>query len=244
MKLRLYVITLIFMGLSCNVVANENDKIEIVTSDLSPYSIEVGLRPGFMVEVLSLIEQRLNRQSPIHYYPWPRSQMLARSNDNHIIFPLTRTVKREKDYDWAIDVAPIEFVFVGFGYEHLTLAQAKQLDRITVQSSTPFESFLLKNGFKNVVASPHASETHLRLLEHNRVQAWFTAKDLAQYALLDNKKMKGLKISEAMHVERVYFAMSKKFPPSLKAEYIRVFNELREDGTIDYILKQYRGPSS
>jgi len=217
-----------------------NADIEILTSDLSPYSIEVGLRPGFLVEIVSLIEDRLSTSRSAQYFPWARSQMIVATQENKIIFPLTRTPEREPHYDWIIDVAPIEYVFVTVDGRQLSLEEARGLKRISVQQSTPFESYLKRNGFKNLISSPMPGENHLRLLMAKRTQAWFTAKDLAQYAVL-NYGLQKVTISDPVKTARVYIATSKKFPPKLKREYQRIFNELLEDGTIAYILKQYRG---
>jgi len=217
-----------------------NDDVKVVTSELSPYSINVGLRPGFMIEVLFLIENRLGTHRLPHFYPWTRAQMLTQTKPNHIIFPLTRTPEREKLYDWLIDVAPIEYVFVTLNGEILTLEEAKKLRRITVQQSTPFQQFLEREGFTNLIITPNGAETHLRLLKSGRVQAWFTSKALAQYAVRDLKYVSKVKLSLPFKTSRVFFASSKKFPQDLKTAYQRIFSELVEDGTIDHILRQYR----
>lgn len=219
--------------------AHASDDVELVTADLSPYSIEVGLRPGFLIEIISLIEDRLKTNRPVDFYPWPRAQMLARTQANRIIFPLTRTPTREAHFNWLLDVAPIEMVFVTLDGHRLTLDQARQLGRITVQQSTPFESFLKSQGFNNLISSPRASQSHLRLLEAKRVDAWFTAKDLAEFALMDETQLTA-SYSKPIKTWRVYIATSKEFPKGLADDYRRIFNELKADGTVDHILRQYR----
>ncbi len=216
-----------------------NNEIELVTADLSPYSIEVGLRPGFFVEIVTLIEDRLKTMRPVDFYPWPRAQMIAGTQSNKLIFPLVRTPQREKRYNWLIDVASIDYVFVTLDGRSLTLEEARKLERITVQQSTPFESFLQDQGFDNLISSPNASDNHLRLLKAKRVEAWFTAKDLAEFALLEEDDIQPT-MSPPIQSSRVYIATSKSFPNKIVGDYRRVFNELKGDGTVDYILKQYR----
>ncbi|MDV7341178.1 transporter substrate-binding domain-containing protein [Terasakiella sp. A23] len=211
-----------------------------MTAELPPYSIEVGMRPGLMVEILSMIEHRLKGRHKPHYYPWPRAQMLTRANANHIIFPLTRTPEREPYYDWAINVMQVDSVFITLDGRKLSLEEAKKLDLITVQQSTPFEEFLKKEGFINIVSSPQPAERHLLLLQKKRVEAWFTSRDLAQYALAENGLSEKATLSEPMESGQIYIAFSKQFPPSLRQQYIDVYNELKEDGSIAYIMKQYR----
>lgn len=217
-----------------------NDDIQIVTSDLSPYSIDVGMRPGFMVEIVLMIEDGLETGRTPQFYPWSRAQKLTQIRGNHLIFPLTRTPEREDLYDWLIDVAPIEYVFVTLDGRELTLKEAKKLERITVQHSTPFQQFLTRHNFTNLIATPSSSETPLRLLEGGRVQAWFTSKALAHYALEGKSFAQKAKMSHPIKTSRVFIASSKDFPSDVKRAYQRIFYELVEDGSIDYILKQYR----
>lgn len=216
------------------------DDIQIVTSDLSPYSIDVGMRPGFMVEIVLKIEERLGTGRTPQFYPWSRAQKLTELGKNHLIFPLTRTPEREDAYHWLIDVAPIEYVFVTLDGRELTLEEAKKLNRITVQQSTPFQQFLARHNFTSLITTPSASETPLRLLESGRVQAWFTSKALAQYALEGQRFAQKAKMSEPIKTSRVFIASSKDFPADIQRAYQRIFYDLVEDGTIDYILKQYR----
>ena len=235
-------ITLLWLILwTTSPVSWANDEIELVTSDLSPYSIEVGLRPGFFVEIVSHIEDRLGTNRPIDFFPWPRAQMLAGTQGNRLIFPLTRTPQREDYFNWLIDVASLDYVFITLDGKEISLKEARKLDRITVQQSTPFESFLKAQGFTNIVSSPNASDTHIRLLTAGRVNAWFTAKDLADYALLENNILNAT-FSEPIETSRVYIATSQEFPAELAENYRRIFAELKSDGTVDHILRQYRRP--
>jgi len=214
--------------------------VNIVTADLPPYSIEVGLRPGILVEIIQAMNDRLEIQSPVEFYPWSRAQLKAKSDVNHIIFPLTRTPDREDHYDWAIEVMPIQMVFVSFNGERLTIDQARALDLIAVQQATPFAEFLKGENFRNLQSSAQGSERLFNMLRRDRADAWFTSKALAEYLISKNHLEKSVQLSEPISNGHIYIAFSKKFPPSLRQEYIETYQKLKEDGTIDYILKQYR----
>ncbi len=240
LRVILFISTIWIASMGGSLSVGANDDVKIVTAELPPYSIEVGMRPGLMLEIISLIQDRLEGKHRTLFYPWPRAQMLAKSNPNHIIFPLTRTPDREDHYDWAINVLQVDSVFVTLDGRKLTLDEAKKLDLITVQQSTPFEEFLLDQGFTNIVSSPHSTDRHLLLMERNRVEAWFTSRDLAQYVIANSKLASQARMSDPIQSGQIYIAFSKKFPPSLRQKYIDIYDELKEDGTIDYILKQYR----
>ncbi|WP_028879907.1 substrate-binding periplasmic protein [Terasakiella pusilla] len=216
------------------------DKIKVVTTEIPPYTIEIGMRPGIMIELIKLIEDRIGHKHDITFYPWARAQMLVQSNPNHIIFPLARNSEREDKYDWALKVMQVDAVFVTLNGQKVSLKDAKNLNHITVQQSSPFETLLKEKGFTNVIASARTPDQHLRLLEKGRVDAWYTSKDHAQYTMADTPFASKALFSDPVKSEDVYMAFSKKFPPSLRQKYIDIFNELKEDGMIDHIRKQYR----
>lgn len=216
------------------------EKIKVVTTEIPPYTLEIGMRPGIMIELLKLLEDRTGQKHEIVFYPWARAQMLVQSNPNHIIFPLARTPQREDKYDWALKVMQVDAVFVTVNGQKLSLEDARKLDHITVQQSSPFEALLKQKGFTNVVASARTPYQHLRLLEKGRVQAWYTSKDHAQFTMADTPVAATAKFSDPVKSEDVYMAFSKEFPPSLRQKYIDAFNNLKKDGMIEYIRKQYR----
>ncbi|NVK18776.1 MAG: transporter substrate-binding domain-containing protein [Methylocystaceae bacterium] len=219
---------------------NAEETVQIVTADLPPYSIEVGMRPGIIVEIIQAINDRIDIHSPVEFYPWSRAQLMAKSSENYIIFPLMRTKDRENQYDWAIDVMPLEMVFVTLGGQKLTIAQAKKMNIVTVQQSTPFAEFLKKQNFKNFHPSTQPSDQHFNMLRRHRADTWLTSKALADYMADKYHLKKSVLLSEPIANGHIYIAFSKKFPPSLRQRYIETYQNLKEDGTISYILSQYR----
>ncbi len=214
--------------------------VRLITAHLLPYSIMGGAQPGFMVEVVKEIERRLGSERPIEFIPWSRSLRLAMREPDYIIFPLTRTQEREPHYQWTINVAPIEMLFVTLDGKPLSLAQAKGLSRISVQQDTPFEQFLELNGFENLLALTDPGPQHIRLMEIGRTEAWFTAKDLAIYTWNEQKAITPLTFGDVVYRSDVYIATSKKFPTRLASDYQRVFKEMIEDGTLEEIMTAYR----
>jgi len=238
LKYILIIILTIQFWSSVNAHAQSNDNVEILTANLSPYSMKEGPREGYLVEIIAMVEERVGVKSPLRYLPWTRAQRLAKTENNKIIFPLTRIKQREEHYTWLFDVAPIELVFVVKGEQEMTMEQARSLPWVTVQKSTPFEHFLRDNGFRNLIESPSPSDVHIRLLERGRVEAWFTARILARYALRDYKE-KDFAISRPVISSRVYIAASKHFPKDLVNKYRKAYNELVGEGKIKEILQKY-----
>ncbi len=238
----LYLIVLlsIFLTRSVAMATSLPDEVRLLTAHLVPYSMQGQAQQGFMIELVEEIERRLGSSREINFLPWSRSLRLAKLTPNHIIFPVTRTPEREHDYQWLIKVAPIELVFVTLAGEPLSLVEARALETISVQQDTPFEQFLHSMGFDNLVSMPNAAAYHLRMLQLKRIQAWFTARDLAFYSWNEQQTKVPLVMSDSVYRSDVYIATSKQFPPQLASLYQQTFVEMREDGTLGRIMQRYR----
>ncbi|WP_428623150.1 substrate-binding periplasmic protein [Sedimenticola sp.] len=213
--------------------------VTLVTAHLLPYSIQEGREQGFMVELVREIERRLGTNRPVRFLPWPRAIRNTRLSPNHIIFPLTRTQEREPYFDWAIEVAPIHMVFVTLNGRRLDLEQARQLGAIAVQQDTPFEQYLRQQGFTNLVVTTSAAPIPIRMLRAGRVQAWFTARDLAAYSMKEQFVSGPISYSDPITSGHVYIALSKAFPDDLKDAYQSTYRAMLQDGTYQRIMSRY-----
>lgn len=218
---------------------SEEISVRLVSSDLTPYSIEKGAQPGIFVELVREAMHRLGRPAKVEFYPWTRAQKIAQQEDNVILFPLTRTIQRENQYKWLMPVAPMELVFVTAKGRSVNLIEAKKLGRIAVQKSTPAEAYLVKQGFTNLMAFPKAASTNIKLLARGRVDAWFTAKGFAEY-LIKQTGDTNLEFGPVIEQSFFYVATSKDFPEDLFWELQGVLKKMAQDGTLSAILSRYR----
>lgn len=230
--------TILFFG-TFGQAFSEQPAIRLVTSDLTPYSIEKGTLPGIFVELVQEAMRRLGHEVKVEFYPWTRAQKIAEQQDNVILFPLTRTAPREELYQWLMPVAPMELVFVSAQDKPINLIEARKLGSISVQKSTPAEAYLTQQGFTNMIAFPKAATTNIKLLARGRVDAWFTAKGFAQYLIKQTGETK-LQFGPVIEQSFFYVAASKNFPEDLSWELRRVLNKLAQDGTLSNILSRYR----
>ena len=229
----------LFIGGIENKKEREGEKRRRGKEKIAPYSIQEGRQQGFMVELVREIERRLGSNRPVRFVPWPRAVRDTRLMPNHVVFPLTRTPERETDFDWAIEVASIELVFVTLNGRKLDLPQARQLNAIVVQQNTPFEEFLRRQGFDNLVVTTSAAAVPVRLLQAGRVGAWFTTHDLGRYALQELFVREPASYSDPITTGSIYFALSLEFPAALKTAYQTTYRAMQEDGTVRRILSAY-----
>ncbi len=219
--------------------SSEAHDITLVTAHLLPFSIQEGRQQGFMVELVREIERRLGTNRPVRFLPWPRAYRNALLSPNHVIFPLARIPEREADFDWAIQVAPLTPVFVTLNGKRLNLQTARQQGAIAVQQNSPFEQYLRKRGFTNLVITTSAAPIPIRMLRAGRVDAWFTARDLAAYSMREQFVTEPITYSEPIFSVNIYIALSREFPAELRQVYLDAFHEMKKDGTVDRIMGDY-----
>lgn len=217
----------------------EGSNITLVTAHLLPFSIQEGRQQGFMVELVREIERRLGTNRPVRFLPWPRAYRNALVSPNHVIFPLARTPEREADFDWAIKVAPLTPVFVTLNGRQLDLDSARQQGAIAVQQNSPFEQYLRQHGFTNLIITTSAAPIPIRMLRAGRVDAWFTARDLASYSMREQFVTEPITYSEPIFSVDIYIAFSRAFPAELKQAYLDTFAQIKTDGTFTRIMGDY-----
>ncbi len=114
----------------------------------------------------------------------PVARMLDEARDgNHIIVDLARTPEREDKFTWIAEIADDAFVFATRAPAPPinSLDEAKGLAKIAATNAGAPAMFLGAHGIAGV--NPANSEvTAAKLLATQRVDAWFTAKQIARFS--------------------------------------------------------------
>ncbi|PCI60189.1 MAG: hypothetical protein COB37_10090 [Kordiimonadales bacterium] len=89
--------------------------VTLYTEDLPPYTYEdeEGRMAGTAVETVRKIMAEAGLDYAIHIMPWPRALREATLNENSLIFNLSRTQAREKQFDWVVLLSAPEFYLFG-----------------------------------------------------------------------------------------------------------------------------------
>lgn len=211
----------------------------IVTADLPPWSIngETGIFPDIVAE----IEKRLGTGHRPRELPWSRAQKYAMKNDNYLIFPLTRTVDREKQFTWIIEVMSYTMLFITVGGDPVDLETARSLKTILVHQDAPPYYVLDRKGFKNLDPHPYGAAPLAKMLVGGHGDAWFSDRNFAKYCVkgtpYEGKLVFGPPISE----HQLYIAGSLNMAPDIVTAYRKAYKEIRTEGIVDKIMIKYLG---
>ena len=216
------------------------DTVTAYTSALPPYTISAeDSSPGISHELLIEMAQRAGVDLEIKYLPWKRAQMTVQKTPNTLLFTATRTQKREALYGWVVEMAAPSEVFVTTSASVDSFEAASKLDRIAVMSGTPRERRLDENGLANTQLTKDTA-TAGRLLEHGRVDAWYTLNQRAAYVF----KSEGFDPSVLVfglpqRTTSNWLASNLEFDPQIAGKLAKALEEMRADGTYDAVLAKY-----
>lgn len=106
------------MFFSVQAAAGEPEPLRILTEHNPPaeYVDDSGTVTGVTVELIKLLQQRLNEPADIELMPWGRALSIARSSTNTMLFETVRTPERE---DWFKWVGPVMLYNISlYGLKH------------------------------------------------------------------------------------------------------------------------------
>jgi polar amino acid transport system substrate-binding protein len=247
---RIFMRALKAVALACTIVlgaaasALGQDAIKVYTADLPPWS-NVGnkAKPGFAYEVMVEMAKRSGLKIEFETVAWRRAQEEVKTRPNTMVFHLFRTPDREPHYSWQFSLLDSNVVFVSTRKVINSVDEAKALTRVVVLAGTPQESDMKQAGARNVEVVDEV-ESAIRMLERDRVDAFFTIAERAIYAWSEAKfPPDKLLIGKPLRVDPLFVASNGRMPDGSMAKLKSAFDGMKSDGTYTAIRKKYFGDS-
>ena len=197
-----------------------------------------GDRPGISIEIVREAARRLGRQTTIEFLPFRRALKTLRHREDALQPALYRLPKREADYQWIAKTHDVLDVFLTLGPKVNTIAEARSLGVIGVETDASMDVLLSSEGFGNLerVDSP---EVNAQKLLAGRIDAWALTRSLALWTWRRAGLSGELTTGEPIRSAPVYVVAGLKFPRATADAYGRTIEAMRQDGTIAAILKRY-----
>lgn len=215
--------------------------LTLLTEAWPPMSYEEAGEPkGFAVELIQLLQKRLQLNSKIEFYPWARAVSMATATPNVLLFTTSMDDNRRSAFSFVGPIAVNRIHLYARSsdpVEVTSLAQAKTLGTTGVYRGSTGESLLLDAGFKNLLIASFPQQSAKQLIR-SRVRFWCQA-DLAVESLLNDV---GANIAEVKPVYvlselDLYLAFSKG---TSKAEIQRWHDNLKALYHTGEMAKLYR----
>lgn len=215
------------------------------TADLPPFCHEEGgKQEGIAIDMLRAVSKATGIAFNIRFLPWKRAQIETQAASDHLIIPLTRTLEREKNYQWIAPLGSYNFVIVTRSDRQppRTIEDVKKLS-VGVLRGNPMDTLLPRLGFTNLKPG-YTEEALAKLLLGNRIDAWvvadIVAKDVYRKVGGNPADLRlGVKIGETMWV---HLGASPQFPQAERKRIADELDRLRASGEAERIINRYRAP--
>lgn len=233
--------TCLLFGFLASAALAQQPEVEVFIPDAMPLAATRNpLGHGLVGDVALEALKRAGYRVTIKSEPWLRAQKRVREGENLLLLPLSRTPGREDQYTWVASVLPLPRAFFSFTTPAQTFAQARtDYRRIGVGQGTAQEEILLGQGFSKEQIYPLLlGDKPIKLLELNRIDAWFTTVPEGQYAWKRSTRQPLLHGPEVASTD-MYLACSKKCDPSMVSAVHAAMETLRSDGSIERIKARY-----
>lgn len=222
-------------------------RVDVVTTDAPPFNMLEGDIPsGFATEILREMLAQAELEPHIQFLPWPRALLHVKQEPNTIIYTISRTPEREKQFEWIGPFARHQ----GFFYKLSSRTEMKleslqdvRKYRVATVRGDAQTDLMLQLGIvdPDLLQLVSDGDTTIRLLLAGRVDLVIAN----EIGIAWRMKLHGLTDAE---VERTvmlvddagyYFAVGKGADPALVAKLRRAFAEVKERGSPQRLLERY-----
>jgi polar amino acid transport system substrate-binding protein len=216
----------------------------IITVEEPPASFVLpdGQADGFVVDIVKALQRELHDTTPIELLPEGRAMLTAQQEPNVLLFSFSRTAERENLYHWLLPVLQKRWQIYLPAQSPLqlnSLADLRKLNAIGVVRGDVRESYLLQQGFTNLVAVT-SHQQNLQMLNSGRVDAIAGDSLELAYQLRQNQQATALKLALTLRSSNVYLIMPKNADAGLAARWQHAAKTLQQRGELEQIAVQWQ----
>lgn len=215
--------------------------LRITTEHMPPSSMRGadGVITGRATDKIRALMARTGTEYQIELLPWKRALMMAQTLPNTCVYSASRTAEREPQFKWVGPTDEAEWQFWGrrdHSFPLNTLEDARKL-RIGTYIGDARDDYLRSRGF-NVEAVSNDMVNPQKLLL-NRIDLWAVGiRNGAAYPGHPDWSDKVVPLM-VFHRVQVYLACHPSVPDELIDKLNAALAEMRRDGTISRIERQY-----
>lgn len=217
-------------------------EVKVATIDFPPLAIhtKTGQAAGMGVDLARELAKRTGlvlKDSLVQVNQLPKI-----SDEEEAIFPmLARNAEREKHYRWVGKILDDKYCFATLKKQTpvVSLDVAKNLRSIGVNQGGATETFLVKNGFKNLDRALGNSGS-IRKLNAGVLDAWFTSERVAFYSYKNEGKNPGDIVCSGDFARPAYWiAASVKMPAGVFKKLQAAYEALEKEGFVQQTISKY-----
>lgn len=208
-----------------------------------PYEFvnEKGQPDGFLVDIMRALSNELGIPFDITLMKWTDAQKALLEGKADVIEGMKVTDERKILYDFGEEYFKIYTVGVVRIDSSIKSLQEAKNKRISVQMATATYSWLLKNGFKNLIPVDNYEEAIKLVLEGKADIAAIGDVNTARWIIMKNGWQDMLKITKDRINPASYTFAVKKGNKNLLMQFNKALKELKRSGIFDKIYMKWFG---
>lgn len=214
--------------------------LRLITVDEQPanFTRSDGSMDGFAVEIVQALQRELNDQSRLEIMPEGRALLTAQQEHNVLLFSFSRTPEREHSFHWLLPVLKKRWQIYVHPQSQLklqSLADLRKLAAIGVVRGDVRESYLMQQGFTNLVAVT-THQQNLQMLQNERVQAIVDDGIELAYVIKEQSSPQIVpKMAMTLRTSNVYIMIRKTADPQEVARWQQAVETLKLRGDLEQI---------
>lgn len=222
--------------------------LTIVTEQYPPYNYEErGSIKGMSTEVVSAVLKELDLEVDIEIYPWARAYDMASTQENVLIYSISRTPQRESLFNWVGVIASIDFTI--FALERRQDINIQSLEDIRAYMlglvrGDALEQFFSANNFTEI-ERVNTNKQAMEMLLASRTDLWPISKQAGTYILKKNNMIPAQTVRAVFELEEfssedLYMAFSRSTNKKLVNDFKRALEKIKENGIYNEIISRYQ----
>ena len=235
--------------ISDSIITVKADTLAVVTEESSLQYSENGKVVGIATELVKAVLAEAQLEGEFRIYPWPRAYEIAQTQPNTLIYSMTRSPKREKEFKWVGEILPLNYYFyrlkTNTSVNPRTLEEARNV-RIGVAKNGVIHQYLKQKRFRNIRTVAN-STTYLKMFMTGRIdfivlnssslQSW------CKNTVLDCKLVEPVLPIDDMSTG-LYMALSQQTEDSVHLRLKDAYQSVREQGIYHKIMASRLQPKT
>jgi polar amino acid transport system substrate-binding protein len=216
----------------------------LLTLPYPPYTIESGPNaPGALSEIVLKMSERMGLpRTDVEFFPWARTQMLAQSQHNSVIFPIDRSTEREAAYRWIVQLYCRDVGYVALASFAGDLDHGDKLTdfKVGILRSSPSRELLKGLKFTRIVEANDYADL-AKMLQKHVVDVMYGTQDISIYELNQaGFKASDIRVGNPSLSRSIWLAGNLAMPDTEVAQWKRAFEQVTQDGTYSKALRKYK----
>ncbi|MEO7108139.1 MAG: transporter substrate-binding domain-containing protein [Rhodoferax sp.] len=216
----------------------------LLTLPYPPFTIETGAKaPGALSEIVEHMAKRMGAQNArVEFFPWARSQMIAKTQPHAVIFPIDRSSQREEEYRWIVQLhcRVVGFVALSSFVGDLDHGESLTHYKVGILRASPSQELLKSLKLTNIIEANDYADL-AKMLQRHMIDVIFGTQEISAYELAQA----GLKPSEftsgkPIYSRGIWLAGNLAMPDAEIAQWRRAYDQVLKDGTYSRTLRNYQ----